>query len=181
MPESKRWIDPAIIQKNWEERERLRSAEERRRRDAVTDRNARMVAELDEQVSARRAAGAAAKEEQQQYSQRYLATAEAERLRDLEERRARVQLKLQAKLDLEAQMRENARRRLEAPMSDIERTVNAPLLRAVDTFESTAVLPLKPYPAEFLPRDLKDTQARLSEAHARGKLRSARGLIRDGA
>lgn len=177
MPESKRWIDPAIIQKNWEERERARSAEERRRRNAVTDRNTRMVAELDQQVAARRAAGAAAKEEQDKYSKKYLATAEAERQRDLEERRQRVQLKLQAKLDLEAQMRENARRRVEAPMSDIERTVNAPLLRNVNTFESTAALPLKAYPAEFLPRDLKEVQAKLSEAHARGKLKSARGLV----
>eukprot|EP00892_Ulva_mutabilis_P000621 jgi/Ulvmu1/1055/UM105_0013.1 len=180
MPESKRWIDPAIIQKNWEERERARSAEERRRRDAVADRNASMVAVLNEQVAARRAAGAAAKDERDAYSKRYLATAEAERVRDLEERRQRVQLKLQAKLDLEAQMRENARRRTEAPMSDIERMVNAPLLRAVDTFENTEVLPLKPYPAEFLPRDLKEVQAKLSEAHARGKLKSARGLVQGG-
>lgn len=72
-------------------------------------------------------------------------------------------------------MRENARRRREEPMSAIERAVNKPLLRSVDTYEMTAQLPLKPYPAEFLPRDLQDAQARLTEAHARAALKSARG------
>ena len=74
-------------------------------------------------------------------------------------------------------MRENARRRREAPMSDIEKTVNKPLLRAVDQYEETQALKLKPYPAEFLPKDLQSVQAKLNEHHARAKLKSARGLL----
>jgi hypothetical protein len=84
---------------------------------------------------------------------------------------------VQAKLELEAQMRENARRRREAPMSDIEKIVNGPLLKDVDVYEATQALKLKPYPTEFLPKDLKATQNALNEQHARQRLKSARGLI----
>lgn len=84
---------------------------------------------------------------------------------------------LQAKLELEAQMRENARRRREAPMSDIEKTVNGPLLRKVDAYEATQRLALKPFPAEFLPSELQSTQSKLNEHHARARLKSARGLL----
>jgi hypothetical protein len=84
---------------------------------------------------------------------------------------------LQAKLDLEAQMRENARRRREAPMSEIEKTVNKPLLKEVDTYEATHMAKLKPYPAEFLPKDLQETQRILNEHHARRRITTARGLL----
>jgi hypothetical protein len=86
-------------------------------------------------------------------------------------------MNVQAKLELEVQMRENARRRREAPMSDIEKTVNKPLLRAVDAYEATQALALKPYPAEFLPKDLQKAQAKLNDHHARAALKSARGLL----
>ena len=82
---------------------------------------------------------------------------------------------LQAKLELEAQMRESARRRREEPMSALEKAVNKPLLQHVDAFEATAQLPLQPYPAEFLPRDLQAVQAQLTEQHARAALKTARG------
>lgn len=52
MPESKRWIDPAIIQRNWEEKEAAQKAEEDRRRGAVVERNQRMVSALNKQVLA---------------------------------------------------------------------------------------------------------------------------------
>lgn len=52
MPESKRWIDPAIIQRNWEENEAALKAEEERRRDAAKERNLRMVSALNKQVPA---------------------------------------------------------------------------------------------------------------------------------
>lgn len=74
-------------------------------------------------------------------------------------------------------MRANAQRRREAPMSDTEKLVNRPLLADVDKYEATAALKLKPFPAEFLPKDLQKTQALLNEQHARQKLKSARGLI----
>ena len=74
-------------------------------------------------------------------------------------------------------MRENARRRREAPMSDIEQAVNRPLLADVDKYEATQALKLKPYPPEFLPKDLQVVQGKLNEQHARAKLKSARGLI----
>ena len=52
MPESKRWIDPAIIQRNWEQNEAALKAEEERRRDAAKERNQRMVSALNKQVPA---------------------------------------------------------------------------------------------------------------------------------
>lgn len=61
-------------------------------------------------------------------------------------------------------------------MSEIEKRVNRPLLKEVDAFEATQVAKLKPYPAEFLPKDLQDTQRILNEHHARRRLKSARGL-----
>lgn len=54
MPESKRWIDPVIIQRNWEEKEAALKAEEDRRRGAVVERNKRMVSALNKQVPATR-------------------------------------------------------------------------------------------------------------------------------
>jgi hypothetical protein len=177
MPESKRWIDPAIIQRNWEEKEAAQIAEDDRRRNAVAERNRRMVSALNKQVAERSAREAQEKDTAQQYSQAYLATANAEKQREVEERRKRVQLKLQAKLELQGQMRENARRRREAPMSDIEKLINKPLLAHVDTFEKQKQLPLCPYPAEFLPKGLKATQSQLTELHSRQELTSARGLL----
>lgn len=73
-------------------------------------------------------------------------------------------------------MRENARRRRQAPMSDIERRLNGPLLAEVDRYEATDAARLKPYPAEYLPRDLKAVQSAMDEHHARARLKSARGL-----
>ena len=84
---------------------------------------------------------------------------------------------VQAKLELEAQMRANAKARREAPMSDVEKLVNQPLLRQVDKYEATSSLQLKPFPAEFLPKDLQKTQELLNEQHARQRLKSARGLV----
>ena len=73
------------------------------------------------QVAERCVQKQADKETADQHSKNYLAGADEEKQRDLEERRQRVQKKIEAKLELESQMRENARRRREAPMSDVEK------------------------------------------------------------
>ena len=244
MPESKRWIDPEIIQRNFERNEAARAAEDDRRRAVAVEGNKRMVSALNKQVAERTARDAEAKASDDAHSAAYLATAGAEQARCGDDRRKRLQLKLQvrtglagshlvgcpcsslraapydvcvqirtlpthqparlllaeaadgrivsrsrncfrpaaatavqAKLELEAQMRENARRRREAPMSDIEQAVNRPLLADVDKYEATQALKLKPYPAEFLPKDLQVVQGKLNEQHARAKLKSARGII----
>lgn len=112
-----------------------------------------------------------------QHTRTYLAGAEVEKQRDLAERRKRVQIKVNAKLELESQMRENARRRREAPMSDVEKLFNRTLLGHVDTYERDKELPLKSYPKEYLPKGLNDTEKQLTEHHSRKELKSARGLI----
>lgn len=115
-----------------------------------------------------------------EHSKNYLAGADAEKQRDLEERRQRVQIKINAKLELEAQMRENARRRREAPMSDVEKLFNKNLLGHVDTYEHSKKLPLTSFPKEYLPRDLMDTEKELTGHHSRRELKSARGLLKTG-
>jgi hypothetical protein len=50
MPESKRWLDPAIIQRNWEQKEAAQQAEDDRRKGAIIERNKRMVSALNKQV-----------------------------------------------------------------------------------------------------------------------------------
>jgi hypothetical protein len=118
------------------------------------------------------------KEVADQQSKTYLAGAEAEKKRELEERRQRVQLKINAKMELESQMRENARRRRVAPMSDVEKLMNKGLLGHVDAYEKHKKLPLRPFPKEFLPRGLEDTENQLTEHHSRTELKSARGLLK---
>lgn len=132
------------------------------------------------QVAERCVQKQADKETADQHSKNYLAGADEEKQRDLEERRQRVQKKIEAKLELESQMRENARRRREAPMSDVEKLFNRNLLGHVDTYEQTKTLPLNSFPKEYLPRDLTGTEKELTHHHSRRELKSARGLIKTG-
>ena len=97
MPESKRWIDPAIIQRNFEANEAARAAEEDRRRAAVVEGNRRMVSALNRQVAERAACEAGKRESDDAFSKAYLATAGSEQARANEERRRRLQLKLQVR------------------------------------------------------------------------------------
>jgi hypothetical protein len=177
MPESKRWIDPAIIQRNWEEGEAARDAEERRRKANVVERNKRMVSALKKQQAERASLKAQSQRDDERYSKAFLATADAETAKDVEEKRLKLQMRLKTKLELEAQMRENARRRVVAQMSETEKLVNKPLLSAVSEFEASKSLSLKPYPAEFLPKDLRVTQDKLNSLHSKMKIQSARHLI----
>jgi hypothetical protein len=95
LPETKRWLDPALIQRNWEQKEAAQEAEQKRRRDAIVDGNKRMVSALNKQVAERTARDKAQKAADMSYSMTYLATVDAERERALEGRRKRLQLKLQ--------------------------------------------------------------------------------------
>lgn len=97
MPESKRWIDPAIIQRNFEANEAARAAEEERRRAAVVEGNQRMLSALNRQVAQRAVCEASKRESDEKFSKAYLATAGAEQERALAERRRRLQLKLQVR------------------------------------------------------------------------------------
>lgn len=173
-PEAKRWIDPAIIERNWLKKEADLNAEDLRRRNAVKFGNERMVSALNKQVAAKANAQRAKKATDDDYSKKYLATANAEVVRAHEEKKRRLQLQIQCKLELEAQMRANAHNRRIAPMSDLEKQVNAPLMQLVQTFETKGQLPLKPYPSEFLPKDLQRTQLVLNDRHAAARLRTAR-------
>ena len=95
MPESKRWIDPALIQRNWEANERAQSAEQQRRQQAVIDGNKRMVSALNKQLAEKAALAQQKAKTDKQQSDVYLATAGAAEQRAHEERRTRMQLKLQ--------------------------------------------------------------------------------------
>lgn len=173
-PEAKQWIDPAIIERNWKKKEADLTAEALRRTNAVKFGNERMVSALNKQVAAKADAMRSKQAADDAYSKKYLATADAEVARAKEEKKRRLHLQIQCKLELEAQMRQNAHNRRIAPMSDIEKRVNAPLMQLVDTYEKQGKLPLKPYPAEFLPVDLQKKQAVLNDKHAEARLRTAR-------
>ena len=100
MPESKRWIDPEIIQRNFERNEAARAAEDDRRRAVAVEGNRRMVSALNKQVAERTARDAEAKASNDAHSAAYLATAGAEQARCGDERRKRLQLKLQVRTGL---------------------------------------------------------------------------------
>lgn len=95
MPESKRWIDPALIQRNWEANEVAQAAEQARRQQAVVDGNKRMVSALNKQLADKAARAREHAETEKKHSDAYLQTAGAAEERALEERRKRMQLKLQ--------------------------------------------------------------------------------------
>jgi hypothetical protein len=97
MPESKRWIAPEIIQRNFEANEAAKAAEEARRKAAALERNCRMVSALNKQVAEHEARDAAAKAAEREASAKYLATAGAGQARCVEERRKRLQLELQVR------------------------------------------------------------------------------------
>ena len=97
MPESKRWIAPEIIQRNFERSEEAKAAEDTRRKDAAKERNRRMVSALNKQVAERAARDAETKKAESEASAAFLSTAGAAQQRCLEERRQRLQLKLQVR------------------------------------------------------------------------------------
>ena len=47
--------------------------------------------------------------------------------------------------------------------------MNAPLLKRVDEFEARGALSLKPYPVEFLPRDLQQRTSELDAKYGAAK------------
>ena len=51
LPESKAWIDPAIIERNWVQNEAKQDAEDKRRKDATRNGNMQMLSVLNQQIA----------------------------------------------------------------------------------------------------------------------------------
>jgi hypothetical protein len=98
MPEFKRWLDPAIIERNWVLKDAEGAAEEKRRRNAIVDGRKRLLSALNKQLAERAADNASKEEADSAYSKAYLANAAAAQKHNLEEGRRRLQLKLQVGL-----------------------------------------------------------------------------------
>jgi hypothetical protein len=98
MPEFKRWLDPAIIERNWVLKEAERAAEEKRRQDAIVEGKKRLVSALNKQLAERAVQNASKEEADSAYSKAYLASAATGEAHSAEEGRRRLQLKLKVGL-----------------------------------------------------------------------------------
>ncbi|KAI8462386.1 MAG: hypothetical protein J3K34DRAFT_476207 [Monoraphidium minutum] len=134
-PEAKRWIDPAIIDRRagmyYKEAEEARAAEEDRRLAALRDSGKLLARDLDAQMELQRR-----RQEEDKKSELSVVAEMKQQAGEEEARREREKAgerakKQQLKAMLESQMRENARLKVVAPMSDTEKAINTQLLRKV--------------------------------------------------
>lgn len=133
----KQWIDPALIDRYYKEREDALDREEKRRQDALKVKNKEMVSSLEVQVKEREKVREQMKSLEQQRAKELL-----ERVKKAEEEeklrlQREVEKKLKFKNELETQMKDNAHRRRVAPMSETEKLINNELLKKVDKFQTT--------------------------------------------
>lgn len=133
----KQWIDPALIEKYFQEREEALDKEQAKRQAALKSKTKEMIASLDVQVKEREKARAELRQIEQLRAKELL-----ERVKKGEEeekaRKARLaENKIKFRDQLETQLKDNAQRRRVAPMSETEKLINAQLLKRVDVFQNT--------------------------------------------
>jgi len=139
-PESKKWIDPAIIEKYYKEREDARAREDDERQRRLKEGGKAMAERLAAQIVERQEAKMKQREEDEAAAKRVLDRVAQEEAREQERQRKMAAEKLRFRAELEAQMKENALRRRVAPMTLTERQINAQLLDKVTDWKSTGRL-----------------------------------------
>ncbi|MEW5316249.1 MAG: hypothetical protein WDW38_007630 [Sanguina aurantia] len=136
-PESKRWLDPAIIERQYKEREEAREADEKARAFKVKDTARKLVASLGEQVAEKEAAKEAHRKSEAEKAKQLFARIAAQEAAEVAAKAAVTAAKLKIRAELEVQMRENALRKRISPMSTAEKLINANLLKHVYTYQAT--------------------------------------------
>ncbi|KAG1661093.1 hypothetical protein FOA52_012082 [Chlamydomonas sp. UWO 241] len=143
-PESKRWINPAIIERNFREHEAALDTEEARRKDDAARRGAETAAAQLSQMAEKHARRAVDQAADRAHATKVVADVEAWRRegRAAEERKMQGRATFRAHID--GQLKANAHARRNAPMSEIERKINIVRLDNVRDFFATGKLPAVP-------------------------------------
>ncbi|KAK9824679.1 hypothetical protein WJX72_012321 [[Myrmecia] bisecta] len=130
-PESKRWIDPAIIERNYKEREANIEREETRRQAVVAAKTAKFQHDLAEQIEEHKLRKAAQRADRERELAEVQKRIQAEEAKAKAEKAAAVAKRERIKKMLEDQMKEAQHRRTVQPMSNIEKQINSKLLQKI--------------------------------------------------
>lgn len=138
--ESKRWLDQAVIDKYYKEREDARDREEIERAARVKNNAKQAYNTLSVQMKEREQQKAYERKLEEQASKMVLDKVALDEQKEIE-RKAKIEAqKHQFKAELEAQMKANAQRRRIAPMTEVERKINTQILDKVYDFQMTGKL-----------------------------------------
>jgi len=140
LPEYKRWVDPAVIEKHWRENEAKLDADDKARKQRAHDTALAMQRRLEEQMKEREDAKEAVRRADEAKAAVVLQRAAAEEEREQAKRSARDSAKLKFKMQLEQQMKDNVARRRNQPISDVERSLNRDLLAKVHDWKLTGTV-----------------------------------------
>jgi len=142
LPEYKRWIDPAIIERNFRQKEAELDAEEarraadKRRRDCATQ--AAQLAQMSEKVERR----LVERMEDKKCGAAIAADVEAWRQGELQHARAAADSRAAFRNHIDEQLKDKAHQRRCAPMTDVELRINREKMEMVKAFHQTGKLVL---------------------------------------
>eukprot|EP00891_Asterochloris_glomerata_P002039 jgi/Astpho2/2039/fgenesh1_pg.00038_%23_133_t len=139
-PESKQWIDPALIERYTREREEAAQLEEQRRKAAVVERAAKFQDALAGQIAEKQQRRQEAAEQQRRDLQRMQEVAKEAEAAEKAEEAARAAKKAAFKASLDKQVKEAAARKVQQPMSPVERCINKDLLDKIQTYQKTGLV-----------------------------------------
>jgi len=151
-PEAKTWLDPAIIERYAREKDAEAAAEEIRRAEHHKSVNLKAKLAFDGQVLEKQAAKEEARRVERERAAALLARIKAAEAEEVAKRAALLAKKKKFRETLDAQMKDNAARKIIALMSEDERRINAGLLDRVQTLAATghaqpagdSLIPLSP-------------------------------------
>ncbi|KAF5828800.1 hypothetical protein DUNSADRAFT_17079 [Dunaliella salina] len=137
LPEYKKWMDPAIIERHRQEREAALEKDEAARKERNAKMHMEMRRRLEEQVKEREMARLEERKQDQALGQKVIEKAEAEKEKERAKLAAREAAKAALNADIKKQMQDNVANRRYQPISSVERSLNKDLLEKVHDWKLT--------------------------------------------
>lgn len=137
LPEYKKWIDPTIIERDFQAREQRLQAQEQEKAAFLKKKEQEVARTLQQQMKEREMMKQTVRRKDEEMAKKIVDRAAEEEAREQAKRVARAQGKQMFRAELDRQMKENVMRRRNQPISEVERALNKELLDKVGTWKST--------------------------------------------
>eukprot|EP00200_Dunaliella_tertiolecta_P006113 CAMPEP_0202339238 /NCGR_PEP_ID=MMETSP1126-20121109/1188_1 /ASSEMBLY_ACC=CAM_ASM_000457 /TAXON_ID=3047 /ORGANISM="Dunaliella tertiolecta, Strain CCMP1320" /LENGTH=477 /DNA_ID=CAMNT_0048929765 /DNA_START=229 /DNA_END=1662 /DNA_ORIENTATION=- len=137
LPEYKKWMDPAIIERHWKEREAALEKDDAARKEKLATMRTEMQRRLEEQIKEREMAKLEERKQDQALGRKVIEKAQAEEERERAKKAAREAAKAALNADIKKQMQDNVANRRYQPISSVERSLNKDLLEKVHDWKLT--------------------------------------------